>query len=391
MGDRPANHLEDYVADYARPRVYPTANERADADYHPGVRRLRVLLVADTHLGFDLPERPRIVRRRRGPDFFANFERALAPARHGAVDLVVHGGDLLYRSRVRRELVYRAFEPLVRVAAGGVPVVVVPGNHERSAIPYPLLAAHPRVHLLDRPRTLVLEAGGGRVAVAGFPFQRQAVRTRFARLLRETGWRERAAPLRLLCLHQTVEGARVGPAGYTFRRGADVVRGRDIPAGFAAVLAGHIHRRQVLTTDLAGRPLAAPVLYPGSIERTSFAERNEPKGYMTLELSPDDDGGRLEGWTFHELPSRPMVDLRVEAGGLDRRRLAERLSQALASVDPRSVVRLEVTGEPEPGAREVLRAAGLRALAPAELIVSYRSRANRGLVAGSRRRPRAAG
>jgi DNA repair exonuclease SbcCD nuclease subunit len=40
---------------------------------------IRILLIADTHLGFDLPFRPRIKRRRRGLDFFANFERALMP------------------------------------------------------------------------------------------------------------------------------------------------------------------------------------------------------------------------------------------------------------------------------------------------------------------------
>ena len=43
---------------------------------------IRILFLADTHLGFDLAFRPRIERRRRGPEFFANFERALQPARH---------------------------------------------------------------------------------------------------------------------------------------------------------------------------------------------------------------------------------------------------------------------------------------------------------------------
>jgi hypothetical protein len=38
---------------------------------------IRILFLADTHLGFDLPFRPRIQRRRRGPEFFANFKRAL--------------------------------------------------------------------------------------------------------------------------------------------------------------------------------------------------------------------------------------------------------------------------------------------------------------------------
>ncbi len=60
---------------------------------------LRVLLLADTHLGFDLPWKPRVERRRRGPDFFANYRRALAPARRGEVDLVVHGGDVLFGSK----------------------------------------------------------------------------------------------------------------------------------------------------------------------------------------------------------------------------------------------------------------------------------------------------
>jgi len=56
---------------------------------------IRILFLADTHLGFDLPFRPRIQRRRRGPEFFANFKRALLPALQGRVDSVVHGGDLL--------------------------------------------------------------------------------------------------------------------------------------------------------------------------------------------------------------------------------------------------------------------------------------------------------
>ena len=32
---------------------------------------VRILFLADTHLGYDLPFRPRIKRRRRGPEFFA--------------------------------------------------------------------------------------------------------------------------------------------------------------------------------------------------------------------------------------------------------------------------------------------------------------------------------
>ncbi len=235
-------------------------------------------------------------------DRFDTYERALQPALRGDVDLVVHGGDVFFRSQVKPSLILRAFEPLKRIADSGVPVVVVPGNHERSAIPFPLLAAHPGVHIFNRPRTLALSVRGVDVAVAGFHCERDLVRERFAGLIEQTGWRSVPAALRLLCLHQTVEGATVGPVGYVFRGGPDVIPGRAIPRGFAAVLAGHIHRHQVLTTDLSGRPLAAPAFYPGSIERTSRAEDGEAKGFVTIELELDiHEGGRVRSWTFHQL------------------------------------------------------------------------------------------
>ncbi len=268
----------------------------------PAAAPVRVLVLSDTHLGFDLPVRARSTRPRRGPDFFANTERALAPARAGEVDLVVHGGDLLFRSRVRPSLVDAALAPLLRVADAGVPVYLVPGNHERSALTYGLLARHPRLHVFDRPRTFVEEELG--VALSGLPFVASA--RRFARLLEATGWRAAARPIHLLCLHQAVEGGRAGFHDHVFRGGEETVRARDLPRGFAAILSGHLHRAQTLIQDLAGRRLPAPVLYPGSIERTSFAEREERKGYLVLELAAGPEGGALVGCRFVELPTRPL-------------------------------------------------------------------------------------
>jgi exonuclease SbcD len=250
------------------------------------VTSLHVLLLADTHLGL--------------PGHSSPYERALEPAFRGEVDLVVHGGDVFFRSQVKPGVVFDAFAPLKRIADSGVPVFVVPGNHERSAIPYPLLAAHPRVHIFDRPRTFTLSVRDLNVAISGFPNDRDHIAERFPRLLEETQWRSVAADMRLLCMHQTVEGAQVGPVDYTFRSAPDVIPGRAIPSGFAAVLSGHIHRHQVLTRDLRGHPLSSLVIYPGSTERTSSAERFESKGYVTLEIAAT-EGRRVCGVTFHEL------------------------------------------------------------------------------------------
>jgi exonuclease SbcD len=326
---------------------------------------VRILFLADSHLGFDLPVRPRIRRRRRGHDFFANYERALAPALAGCVDLVVHGGDVLHRSQVPTSLVHQAFEPLKRVADAGVPVFVVPGNHERARVPHARFAVHPGIHLFDRPRTFSLEVRGGSVSLAGFPFQRRDVRGRFSDLLAATEWGAETADIRLLCVHQCVEGATVGPADFTFRNGRDVIRGRDLPGVFAAVLSGHIHRHQVLTEDLRGRPIAAPVFYPGSIERTSIAEKDEAKGYIVMDLEPaggGSGGGRIADWSFESLPARPML---VHEMMGDDPIAVERGIRRIVEASPRdAVLRIRVRGRVGERARAVLAAANLRALAP---------------------------
>ena len=321
---------------------------------------LRILLVADTHIGFDLPLRPRVERRRRGHDFIANFQRALQPALRGDVDLVLHGGDLFDRSRVPPALVDVAMEPLVRVAESGTPVYVVPGNHERARIPLHLWAAHPNLHIYHRPRTFVHQGPGGTVALVGFPFARR-IRDRLADLVREARAGAPTADYHLLCMHQTVEGSQVGPGDFTFRRGRDIIPGRDLPAGFDAILSGHIHRPQMLTHDLAARRLAAPVIYPGSVERTSFAERDEDKGYAIVTLGPPGEVVRVD---FRSLPARPMVSLVLDPPAPDRAALEGLLASRLRELDPDAIVRVQLCGPNAAASEEALTAACLRGLAP---------------------------
>lgn len=266
--------------------------------------RLRVVALADTHLGFDYPLRPRIVRPRRGEDFFANFARVLEHAAAVHADLVVHGGDVFFRSRVDARFVTRAYRMMRASADAGLTLAVVPGNHERSRLPRQELLDHPRIHVFDRPRAVSLEVRGTPVAIAGFPFERDAVRERFPALLEESGWRSLAEPVRLLVMHQAVEGATVGVQNYTFRTGPDVVRMCDVPPDATAVLCGHIHRLQVLWRRTAdGR--AVPVVYPGSVERTSYAERGEAKGFFEIEIVHDGERCRAVP-RARALPTRPI-------------------------------------------------------------------------------------
>jgi DNA repair exonuclease SbcCD nuclease subunit len=326
------------------------------------------VFLADTHLGLDFPIRPRVKRRRRGPDFFRNYRSVLRHAIRTKADLVVHGGDLFFRSRVPGKIVDLAFEPLAECVRRRVPIVIVPGNHERSHLPTSLYLNHPDIHVFDRPRTFRFDIAGVTLALSGFPFERRDIRTRFPRVLQQTGWKGIPAEIRLLCIHQAVEGARVGPSDFTFRGGRDVIRMRDVPARFHAVLAGHIHRRQVLTKTLDGKEVETPVIYAGATERTSFAERFEPKGYFEVTIRRSTPGWELGHLAFHPLPSRPMVELYIDPVTAGRQ-LGRHLRAAMDGLEADSIVRLR-SREPLPlEVRAKLTPEFLRAVFPESMNV----------------------
>jgi DNA repair exonuclease SbcCD nuclease subunit len=321
-------------------------------------RSVRILVVSDTHVGFDSPARVRSGRRVRGVDFLGGLERALAPALAGEVDVVVHAGDVFDVPEPPPAIAESAYA-LLRAAADVVPVFVLPGNHERSRLPCPLLAMHPNLHAFDRPRMFAIDVAGTAIAIGGFPYAAR-VRGAFARLVADTQLLHAPADIRLLIVHHCIEGAVVSlPDGgtYRFSTAADVIAARDIPTGIAALLSGHIHRHQVLTD------LACPVIYGGSVERTAFAEASETKGFYILTLEPTATGGRVTDLDFRPLPTRPMLRAQIDPQG-DVRGQVRRI---LASADPNAIVRLELAAAPQPIPE--LSAAALRAFAPATMNV----------------------
>ncbi len=331
---------------------------------------IRILFLADTHLGFDLPFRPRVIRRRRGYDFFANFERALKPAYEDKVDLVVHGGDLFFRSRVPEALVDMAMSPLVKLARSGIPIYLVPGNHERSRIPLNLWSIHPNLYIFDQPKTFLCEIRNVKLALSGFPFTRR-IQDTFSDLVCKTGYKSVNPDIRILCMHQTVEGAKVGPSDYTFRKGTEVIRGVDVPDAFCIVLSGHIHRAQMLTKDLNGRPMKAPVVYPGSVERTSFAERKEEKQFVLIDVSPD--GSPRGEWLdvqFVPLPTRPMVRMILEPEERSVEEILSSLEKRLKELETDAIVRIHLQGSMSNELAEILTAETLRKVAPSSMNVS---------------------
>ena len=106
----------------------------------------------------------------------------------------------------------------------------------------------------------------------------------------------------VLVCHQTLAGAHMSESQQAFLGDLGlVVDARALAAiGFEGIVAGHLHRHQVvLSGAITG---AGVVLYPGSIERVDFGEEHEAKGFVIADVEP----GRFE-WEFVETPARRFV------------------------------------------------------------------------------------
>lgn len=274
---------------------------------------MRILHLSDTHLGLAGRVRGAPPGYQRADDHLAALRAALAPALAGQIDLVLHTGDLYDRSRPPARAV-RAAAALLTQVARQVPVVVLAGNHDRRGLSGTVPLTVPGLHVVDQAEHL--RVAGLRLAVVPF-------------LADADGWawaaRRAVGPgVDLLLCHQAVDGCQV--PGFTFRVGQqrDTLGPQHLPAGVRHLLCGHIHPRQVLRLG------PATVVMPGSTERTSFAERDGPKGVALWDLDA------APRWRFLDLPCRPMVVVRGPAD--------------LPAVAPGSLVRLGRPAEPGDGA-----------------------------------------
>ncbi|MBC8385882.1 MAG: DNA repair exonuclease [Candidatus Cloacimonetes bacterium] len=297
---------------------------------------MKILFCSDTHLGFDFPVRPRIVRRRRGEDFFRNFQTILDHAIEYGVDAVIHGGDLFFRSKVPLLIVNKAYEMLFEFAEQGIPIFIVPGNHERSRLPVSILTRHPLINIFEKPKTFRLEIDGISLGISGFPYTRN-IREFFLRIVDRTGWNSHYSDIKLLCFHQAVEGVKI--KNYTFRYGGEVIKSEDLSDQFHCLLSGHIHRKQVMKFNKGEKEI--PVIYSGSTEKTSFQEMDEDKGFYTLEFRQFCDGWKLSGTEFHKLETRPMVKLKIPDNIRDVNSLKSFLLAQRGNLDKNAILKLE--------------------------------------------------
>ncbi len=251
---------------------------------------MRVLHLADSHLGawqraWGAPD-----DWHRGQDHEAAFRRALQPALDERVDLVVHAGDIFDGRRPGRQVVTRCLDLLAEVCRR-VPVVVIPGNHDPPSLQRCFRLPPKGLQVVDMPTRLCF----GELAIAAVPFRRGVAG--FADAARTAVGKGVDA----LLMHQAVHLCRVPNFVFRVKKPLGTIGKQHLPLGVRWAFCGHIHPRQVVEVG------ATTVVYPGALERTQAREGPEPKGYVLWDFS-----GPVS-WRYVDLPTRPFYGIMSQA------------------------------------------------------------------------------
>jgi exonuclease SbcD len=345
---------------------------------------------ADTHFGVENYGRldPSTGLNTRLLDFKRSLCTAIDIALERGVQLAVFAGDA-YKSRDPSQTHQREFaECLRRLTERGVPVVMLTGNHD---IPNMRGRAHAMeiwrtlgvqgVHVIERPEVLVVQTPGGPVQIAGMPYQmrgfmlareelagkstdeiRVAMEERYSAGLKELAQKCDPDLPTILMGHFWARNARLSSwqQGYFNVNEPQIDLADLTQPPFDYVALGHIHRHQDLN-----KGKQPPVVYSGSPDAIDFGEKDEPKGFVLVELVKGNT-------TFEhvEVPGRrALIEIEVDAEGENP---TETILEAIQRHNLRdAIVRLTYRTTPE--LLPMIRDKEIReALAPAFLIVAIR-------------------
>ena len=314
-----------------------------------------IVCVGDVHegLSFDFRIDPETGISERALDLHRNFAKTAAWAIEHRASLFCILGDLFDRAHVApvfREMVRKdVIEPL---GAAGIEVWILAGNHDeprRTARSTSLddYRGYAHVKVFRTPKVEIREIEGRKVGFILIPYMhpeqvveqvRQTLGKEVPReLAYETAratWREwihnratdlSAVDLRILFGHFEFQGVRyastapseVVPNDFTFTP-------EMIPDTVDLVVFGHIHMHQTV---------GGKIVYAGAPERIDWGERLDPKGFLSI---------RPEGgWSFIELPARPMDKVETAVGMGDD--VTEKVLAAIPPDVAGHLVRIEIT------------------------------------------------
>ena len=272
----------------------------------------KVLHLSDIHMGSGYIHgrlNPETGLNTRFEDFVQTLSFCIDRAINDQVDLVLFGGDA-FPDAVPAPYLQQAFaKQFCRLSAANIPTVLLVGNHDQhsqgeggaSLSIYRSLGV-PNVIVGDTLATYRIETKSGPLQVTTLPWLNRS--TLMSKTETDGMSMAQVSEVLLDRLRVALEGEirQLDPtmphillghlmadaATFGAEKFLAVGKGFTVPLNiltrdcFNYVALGHVHKHQVLCEN----PLT---IYPGSIERVDFSEEKELKGFVMLEIAPNEE------------------------------------------------------------------------------------------------------
>lgn len=274
---------------------------------------------------------------KRAQDFAARWLDCCDYVVDHAVDALIFSGDAFHTRNPEPQALNVFAQGVKRVAAAGIPVILLVGNHDLPATAgraHALSVLHtldvPNVTVLDHPVCKVVNTLAGRLGIYALPWpakgwtvgaQDNSFAERDARLGAFLGAElarlaADARNTKTYCDH-TILVSHIGVAEAVASSETGMMLGRETQLPLAVfrehadafdyVALGHYHKTQMWPRErgLDGAPWIA---YAGSMERVDFGEAADPKGWLRVDLDRQ-TVAHVEG---HRTAPRRMVDIGID-------------------------------------------------------------------------------
>jgi exonuclease SbcD len=293
---------------------------------------MKLLHFADTHLGMENHGRlnPQSGLHSRFEDGLKCLSFIVDTAIEKNVDAAIFAGDA-YRNCDPNPTHQHGFaREMRRLRDAGIPLVMVPGNHDlpvsygrKSALDIFGALGTDCVHVLTSRSINLIETRDGPLQVVAFPWPSRAgilARDEFRganedtvtraieetseKLLRQLARECNATLPTVLVAHVMADRAQTSGSEYY----AAIMRDPKLTVGalalpeFDYVALGHVHKFQDLN-----KSVQPPVVYTGSMDRINFGEEKDNKGFCIVDLKK----GATE-YEFVPTPARPFLTIRCD-------------------------------------------------------------------------------
>ena len=262
---------------------------------------MKLIHIADTHLGFIRVQPPRPLERDEPPgkQVYDNFLKAIDEIIFQKPDVLVHAGDLFDVVKPKTRAYTTVLEALDRLHAAGIPFIVIAGNHSMvktryTTSPYEVLTYHPsKITAAYNFRYEQVEIGDTIFHLIPNMLRVEDYRTAFDQI--------KLAPSayhNVLVTHGLATAIKDKRLATVAEHELDSTILSD---RFDYIALGHYHRQCQITDN---------AWYSGSTEYLTYGEIADTKGGLLV------DPGRHEVRHL-TLPKTPMIDLgTVKCGGV---------------------------------------------------------------------------